>query len=137
MDLAARQILQGVKVLIVEDDEDSRELLCELLDLVGAQVLGAQSTPDALDAIGKFDPDVLVSDIGLPQEDGYVLIRKVRAREEAQGTRSLPAIALTGYSQGEHVRRALDAGYQTHLTKPVDPELLVQAIQQVKRDRVT
>ena len=136
MDPTARQRLHGLKILIVEDDEDSRELLCELLDLAGAQVLGAQSTPDALDAIGRFDPDVLVSDIGLPQEDGYALIRKVRAREATDGKRSLPAIALTGYSQDENVKRALAAGYQAHLTKPVDADLLVDAIRQVKRDRI-
>lgn len=131
-----RQRLQGIKVLVVEDDEDSRELLCELLNFAGARVLGAQSTPDALDAIGSFGPDVLVSDIGLPREDGYVLIRKVRALEESRGTGPLPAIALTGYSQREHVERARAAGYQAHVAKPVDPELLVDAIQQMKSGRI-
>lgn len=135
MDPTFRQRLQGIKVLVVEDDEDSRELLCELLNLFGARVLGAQSTTDALDAIGKFGPHVLVSDIGLPLEDGYVLIRKVRALEQARGTGPLPAIALTGYSQNEYVERALAAGYQAHLTKPVDPERLVDAIKTVTGDK--
>jgi hypothetical protein len=126
---AMEQRLQGIKVLIVEDDEDSRELLCELLKLAGAQVFGAQSTMAALDALDGFAPDVLVSDIGLPQEDGYVLIRKVRDLEKKRGAGSLPAIALTGYSQREYVERIRAAGFQAHLTKPVDPDRLVDTIQ--------
>ena len=129
MDATALQRLQGIKVLVVEDDEDSRELLCELLKLAGAQVLGAQSTMAALDVIEGFGPDVLISDIGLPQEDGYVLIRKVRDLEKKRGTGPLPAIALTGYTQREYAERIRAAGYQAHLTKPVEPECLVDTIQ--------
>ncbi len=131
MNFKMEQRLRGVKVLIVEDDEDSRELLCEILKLAGARVAGAQSTPEALETFGKFGPDVLVTDIGLPHEDGYVLIARLRALEKAQGVKPIPAIALTGYGKDEHRNRTRGAGFQYHMLKPVEPEQLIHAIEEV------
>ena len=132
MDFAASQRLRGAKVLVVEDDEDSRELMCELLRLAGAQVEGAQSTRDALELFAAFAPDVLVSDIGLPIEDGYALVRKLRALEEARGSGPTPAIALTGYTPSEQSQ----AGFQAHLIKPVEPDKLIDVIlQQLRREK--
>ncbi len=133
MDLKTERPLEGLKVLVVEDDEDSRELLCNIVELAGARAASAQSTSEALETHGTFQPDVLVTDIGLPREDGYALIDKLRALEKAQGAKSIPAIALTGYGQEEHRDRIRGAGFQLHLVKPVDPEQLIQAIAESSR----
>ena len=119
--------LDGIRVLLVEDDEDSRQVLAMILELAGAHVTSAGCVRDALAAFDAARPNVLVSDIGMPDEDGFSLIRRVRAREGEAGGRT-PAIALTGYVHPEDRARLLAAGFQTHLRKPVEPEELVATV---------
>jgi len=125
--------LAGLRVLVVDDDLDSREVLAALLALRAAEVRSAGSVREALEALTDWKPDVLVSDIGMPGEDGYDLIREVRSRRMDQAGR-IPAIALTGYAAVQDGERALAAGYQTHLSKPVQPLLLVNAIANLGRN---
>ncbi|HEV2856412.1 MAG TPA: response regulator [Thermoanaerobaculia bacterium] len=120
-------LLQGVHVLVVEDEEDTRDLLVTALEQCGAEVAAFGSVPAALEDFDRAVPDVLVSDIGVPLEDGYSLIRKVRARKPGQGG-NVPAAALTAYARAEDRLRALEAGFQTHLAKPVDPSEFVAAV---------
>ena len=119
--------VKGMSILLVEDDKDSREMLEMVLDIYGIRVECAESASEALDKIKNTRPDVLVSDIGLPGEDGYDLIRNVRAmlpREQAM----IPAIALTGYVSVQDRNLAIEAGYQDHLPKPVDPNKLLELL---------
>jgi CheY-like chemotaxis protein len=132
----APDLLAGVRVLVVEDEVDTRDLLVVALQQCGAEVAAFGSVPEALAAIDAAVPDVLVSDIGVPGEDGYSLIRKVRARGPGRGG-DLPAAALTAYARAEDRVRALEAGYQTHLAKPVDPAELVAAVGRLAGRRVT
>jgi signal transduction histidine kinase len=118
------RLLAGVRVLVVEDDEDTRELLVRALERGGAEVEEAASVALALAALDRRLPDVLVSDIGMPGEDGYALIRKLRASTRERGA-DLPAAALTAYARSEDRVQALQAGFQTHIAKPVDPSELV------------
>jgi CheY-like chemotaxis protein len=114
-----------MRVLVVEDEPDTREFLKRLLQSHGAEVTVAASAAEALAAFGGAMPHILVSDIGLPDVDGYELMQKIRQRF-AEGGNSIPAIALTAYARQEDRTRALRAGYQTHLAKPIDAgELLV------------
>jgi CheY-like chemotaxis protein len=119
--------LEGIRVLLVEDDEDSRKLLGLMLKKQGAEVTSASSSAEALSALRQVLPDVVLSDIGMAGEDGYELMRKVRALP-AEGGGLTPAIALTGYATRKDRERALSAGYQLHLAKPVEPADLVAAI---------
>ncbi|HUF92877.1 MAG TPA: ATP-binding protein, partial [Candidatus Limnocylindria bacterium] len=109
----------GRRVLIVEDNADARESLCLFLQLVGHEVATAEDGPRALATLQTFQPDVAVIDVGLPGMDGYAVAHAIRQRPD--GTR-MCLIALTGYGQAEDQRRALDAGFDIHLTKPIDPE---------------
>lgn len=120
-------LLKGIRVLVVEDEEDTRELVVTALQQCGAEVAAVDSVPAALEAFDGALPDVLVSDIGLPDEDGYSLIHKVRSRSPADGGH-VPAAALTAYARAEDRRRALEAGFQTHLAKPLDPSVLVATV---------
>ncbi|MGI0487239.1 PAS domain S-box protein [Pantanalinema rosaneae CENA516] len=119
--------LTGVRVLIVDDDVDARELLFVLLTQYGAEVLATASAKEALANLELFQPNVLVSDIGMPDVDGYSLIRQIRTLPPEQGG-MIPAIALTAYAKEDDQHRAIMSGYQQHITKPLDPEQLVQAI---------
>jgi PAS domain S-box-containing protein len=119
--------LSGVAVLVVEDDADTRDLLRRLLEEQQANVLVAASAREAMDVLGTGRPDVLVSDIGLPDVDGYELMKRIRARPPAQGG-LIPAIALTAYARSEDRTKALRAGYQAHIAKPVEPAELVASI---------
>jgi signal transduction histidine kinase/ActR/RegA family two-component response regulator len=111
--------LNGIRILVVDDETDAREMLRVVLEEFGADVITASSARDALDVLPQWKPNVLVSDIGMPEEDGYVLIKKVRGlAAEADG--KIPAIALTGYVRVEERMRALEAGYQMFVPKPVD-----------------
>jgi PAS domain S-box-containing protein len=112
--------LGGVHVLLVEDDDDSRDLLSAILTKCGARVTATSSGHEALALFATDVPDVLVSDIGMPQMDGYTLIRRVRALPIAAG-QHVPALALTAYARSEDRRRALAEGFQMHLAKPADP----------------
>jgi signal transduction histidine kinase len=120
-------LLKDLRVLVLEDEADTRDLLVLALEQCGAEVSAFATVPEALAAFDAAVPDVLVSDIGVPFEDGYSFIRKVRAREPGHG-RDVPAAALTAYARSEDRERALEAGFQTHLAKPVDPSELVAAV---------
>jgi CheY-like chemotaxis protein len=121
------QRLDGVSIMVVDDDGDSRSFMCQLLEDRGASVVSAESTSDALTSFTQARPDVLVSDIGMPDEDGYTLIRRVRELPEGEGG-GIPAIALTAYVRPEDARAAIVAGYQRHLSKPVAVTDLVATI---------
>jgi CheY-like chemotaxis protein len=112
--------LVGVRVLVVDDEADARELLREVLEGCGAEVRETSTAAQAVLEVREWHPAVIVSDIGLPGEDGYELIRKVRAWEQKSGTWT-PAIALTGYARTKDRMRALMAGYQMHVAKPIEP----------------
>jgi CheY-like chemotaxis protein len=112
--------LYGVKVVVVDDEADTRELLRGILDSCGAEVREAESSRMGVDLVRDWGPDVIVSDIGMPGEDGYTFIRRIRALEKDGGKR-VPAIALTAYARAEDRMRALVAGYQVHVSKPVEP----------------
>jgi PAS domain S-box-containing protein len=122
--------IDEVRVLLVDDDADARDVMQRLLGLYGAQVSTASSAQEALDKIGTFHPDVLISDIGMPQEDGYDLIGRLRSLPPERGGR-LPALALTAFARPEDGSRAIDAGYQVHLAKPVQPAELLRAVKDV------
>ena len=130
MPVADLDRLNGVHVLIVEDDTDSRNVLALLLQRLGALVEAVASAQDAYERLAKRRPDVLVSDIGMPDEDGYSMIRRVR---QLCGEHHLPAIALTAYARKQDVEAAIGAGYDHHLAKPVAPADLVKAIKSVTR----
>jgi CheY-like chemotaxis protein len=110
--------LKGVSLLVVEDDPDSREMLAATFAGCGAKVRAVASAAQARDALERAAPDVLVSDIGLPGENGYTLIRKVRAADAERGRR-IPALALTAFTRPEERQEAIDAGFDEHLPKPV------------------
>ncbi|MEG5063305.1 ATP-binding protein [Microcoleus sp. B3-A4] len=122
--------LEGLQILVVEDEADALELLSTILDKYGADVMAVASVKEALTIIETASDrrlDVLVSDIGMPDEDGYSLIRKLRQVEAQRGGR-LPAIALTAYARNDDRQQALLAGFQMHLTKPVDAAELVAVV---------
>jgi len=120
--------LTGVHVLIVEDDTDSRNVLTVLLQRLGALVEAVASAQEAYERVSHRRPDVMVSDIGMPDEDGYSLIRRVR---QLGGERKLPAIALTAYARKQDADQAIASGYDRHLPKPVAPADLIRAIKSV------
>jgi CheY-like chemotaxis protein len=113
--------LDGVRVLLVDDDQDTLEMLDAVLSKCEAEVVTAASVAEALREIERRRPDVLVSDIGMPEADGYEFIKRVRALEAERGDASIPALALTAYAKPEDRVRALAVGYQVHLSKPVEP----------------
>ncbi len=116
------------RVLIVDDEEDARELIAALLQRAGVHVKPVASAEEAMAALASFQPDLLVSDIGMPEEDGYSLLRRIRALASDNPSRGIPAIALTAYARAEDRRRALLAGFGVHMSKPVNPGLLIDSI---------
>ena len=119
--------LSGIKVLVVDDEQDARELIKRLLSDCSAQVLTAGSAGEAMELIEREAPHILVSDIGMPEIDGYELLRMVRAREAGDGPR-LPAVALTAFARAEDRIRALRAGFVAHVAKPVEPSELLATV---------
>jgi signal transduction histidine kinase/CheY-like chemotaxis protein len=119
--------LNGIRILVVDDEPDAREMLRTVLEELGADVITASSANDAIDVLPTWKPNVLVSDIGMPEEDGYVLIKRVRGLSAEVGG-NIPAIALTGYVRVEERMRALEAGYQMFVPKPVDVDELATII---------
>ena len=119
--------LEGLRVLVVEDDPDARQYVGHVLEECKAEVVAVGSAAEALDTLPHFRPHVLVSDIGMPRTDGYELMRAIRGRPAKEGGLT-PALALTAYASTEDRARALAAGYQRHLAKPVDPADLVDAV---------
>jgi PAS domain S-box-containing protein len=122
--------LSGLRVLVVDDDLDTTELLAAVLGAAGAEVVTAPTAMAALDALRARWPDVLIADIGLPDGDGYALMARVRALSAERGTR-LPAVALTAYAGSEDRVRALHEGYDVHVAKPVEPSALVALVAQL------
>jgi signal transduction histidine kinase/CheY-like chemotaxis protein len=118
--------LPGACVLVVDDDTDTREVVREILQYAGAKVITSSSARETRALIERFQPDVLIADIGMPEEDGYSLIESIRSREP--GARHLPAIALTAHTRTEDIERALKAGFHAHIAKPVDATHLVTSI---------
>lgn len=122
--------LQGLKVLVVDDEADTREFLVVALEQAGAIALAAGSTQEALQALHQNAPDILLSDIGMPGEDGYALIRQIRALSPEVGG-NIPAAAITAYVRGGDRQQALNAGFQMHIPKPIDPTHLLQVVAQL------
>jgi len=120
--------LEGVRVMIVDDELDTREMLRIMIGQLGAEVKACDSSQQALRVLMEWSPDVIVSDIEMPDEDGYELIRKVRMSEATSGARQIPAVALTAYGRVEDRVRALSAGYQMHVAKPAEPAELAVVI---------
>ncbi|HEX8185090.1 MAG TPA: ATP-binding protein, partial [Blastocatellia bacterium] len=120
--------LRGLRVLVVDDDLDARTLFKSILERCGAEIISVSSADEAHGALESGKPDIVVSDIGMPVEDGYAFIRKVRAKELREQDGRLPAVALTAHARIEDRLQALSAGYQAHLAKPVEPAELVAVI---------
>jgi signal transduction histidine kinase/ActR/RegA family two-component response regulator len=121
------QRLDNVRILVVDDHDDGRTLTALVLTQTGANVEAVASAREALELLEVQRPDVLVSDIGLPDEDGYSLIRQIRLGEKEHGG-TLPAVALTGYARADDRERALKAGFHAHVAKPVEPAALIATI---------
>lgn len=120
--------LDGVRVLVVDDDSDTRQMLNAVLSECQAEVITAASAAEAIEEIERRKPDVLVSDLGMPEQDGYEFIKNVREMESADHTVRIPALALTAYAKAEDRVRALASGYQVHLSKPVEPAEFVLVV---------
>jgi signal transduction histidine kinase/CheY-like chemotaxis protein/CHASE3 domain sensor protein len=127
-----RQRLESLRIVACDDDPDTLEILAATLSAEGASVAVAGTAAEALRLVRELHPDVLLSDIGLPVVDGYTLVQDLRSFPEAEGGRT-PAVAITAYARPDDARKALAAGYQRHLTKPVDPGQLVAAITETLR----
>jgi signal transduction histidine kinase/ActR/RegA family two-component response regulator len=130
--VTAAQSLEGLRVLVLENDPDSRDLFTVVLEESGAHVTAAASAGEALALLDTRSVDAIVADIGLPDEDGYAFIRKVRIREGG-GLHHVPALALTAYTRPEDRERALTSGYQMHVAKPVAPGQLIAAVATLTR----
>ncbi|MDQ3798110.1 MAG: response regulator [Acidobacteriota bacterium] len=127
-DIPAETGLKGVRVLIVDDDEDTCEMLAFALNQMGAEAQTSGSVSEAFDSIAASQPDVLLTDINMPGESGYSLINKLRSLNDGDGGAGIPAIALTGMTRPEDSEQALSAGFQLYLSKPVDIQELAAAI---------
>ncbi|MFN6483314.1 MULTISPECIES: response regulator [unclassified Nostoc] len=119
--------LHGIKVLVVDDNTDTREFIAFMLEMYGANVTTVTSAVEALDTLTKSRADVLLSDIGMPEMDGYMLVRQLRALPYQQGGK-IPAIALTAFAGEINYQKAIEAGFQRHVPKPIDPANLVETI---------
>jgi signal transduction histidine kinase/CheY-like chemotaxis protein len=129
-------LLDGLTVLVVEDEADARALIAVVLEKSGARVLTADSALSALEIFEREKPDVMISDIGMPDEDGYSLIKKVREREATLGRkRRMPAAALTAYAKQEDRSAALAAGFEDHATKPIEPDRLAKLVAELANRR--
>jgi CheY-like chemotaxis protein len=127
--------LSGLSVLVVDDDEEGRAIIAEYLQHQEARVLTASSVGQALEMLAREPVDILLADIAMPDEDGYSLIRRVRA-STAVATASIPAAALTSFARDEDRQQALEAGFQVHLAKPVDRHRLVETIASLRREQL-
>ena len=120
-------MLAGLDILVVDDDADTLDTVRVLLEQSGARVRAAGSVREALETMSSRVPDLLISDIGMPDEDGYALIRKVRALDPEHGGR-VPALALTAYARVEDRLQVLSAGFQMHVPKPIEPAELIAVV---------
>jgi PAS domain S-box-containing protein len=121
------EILAGIQILVVDDDDDTRDFHTFVLEQAGAMVTAVTSAKEALQILAESEPDMLLSDIGMPEMDGYMLMRQVRALQANQA-KQIPAIALTAYAGEINQQQALESGFQKHLSKPVEPEELIKEI---------
>jgi CheY-like chemotaxis protein len=119
--------LKDISILVVEDDDDTRELLKVLLETQGAVVMTTSSVQEALNAYDRSRPNVIVADIGMPDYNGYTLIGRVRARDRGKGS-MVPAIALTAFATAIDRDTVLSAGFQVHMPKPFEPDRLISVI---------
>jgi CheY-like chemotaxis protein len=119
--------LDGIKVLVIDDEPDARELIKWVLESSQAEVATAGSAAEGLDLVRTLRPDLVISDIGMPDKDGYQLIREIRSLPPDKGGK-IPAIALTAFARSEDRTRTLLAGYQIHLAKPIEPRELVATV---------
>jgi signal transduction histidine kinase len=134
--VAALPTLDGVSVLVVDDDVDARTFVCELLENHGATVVMSDSATDAMRHLRQIRPDVIISDIGMPDEDGYSLIKRVRSLTSHEGG-DTPALALTAYVRSQDQSAALSAGYHRHVRKPVDVSELITAVAELATTATT
>lgn len=118
--------LKGLRILVVEDDADTRDLLKVLFETNGGDVTVTASVPEALFAFDRSRPDVIVADIGMPDYNGYTLIGRIRARDRAGSI--VPAIALTAYRTDSDRDTVLSAGFQVHVPKPFEPDQLIEVV---------
>jgi signal transduction histidine kinase len=121
------KLLKGLRILVVDDEADSRDLVTAILNRCGGKVRCCESVAEALKTFREWKPDLLVSDIGMPNEDGYELIKKLR-KLRLKRAREIPVVALTAYATDDDRERALSAGFQMHVAKPIEPEALVRSI---------
>jgi CheY-like chemotaxis protein len=131
-----RGILQGMRIVIVDDDDDARDLLMILLTQRAAVVFPAGSAAEALTLVEREHPDAIVSDIAMPDEDGYMLIERVRALPDASGGRT-PAIAVTAYTGRGDRERVIAAGFDVHCGKPIDLDALVATLVELRTKGAT
>ena len=131
--LTAGPELRGLRVLIVEDEPDARELLLALFNVSGAHACGASSTAEAIELFHRAKPEVIVSDVGLRGEDGLTLVRRLRSLPGGD----IPVVALTAFVRSEDRENALAAGFDAHVTKPVEPERLLHVVTQLLRERLS
>jgi signal transduction histidine kinase/DNA-binding response OmpR family regulator len=124
---AFSKLLEGLRILVVDDEADSRDLVTAILTRCGGEVRCCETATEALETFRAWKPDLLVSDIGMPHEDGYSLIRKLR-KLRLKLAREIPAIALTAYATDDDRERTLSAGFQMHVAKPIEPKALVRTI---------
>ena len=122
------EALKGIRVLVVEDDDDTRDLLRVLLESEGCVVTSTASVQEALSAYDQSVPQVIVADIGMPDYNGYTLIGRVRARDRERGGPIVPAIALTAFVTATDRDTTLSAGFQVHMPKPFEPNQLISVI---------
>ena len=122
--------LDGLRIIIVEDDLGVREALLEMLTHTGAEVKAAPSAAAAMEVLKEFSPDVMVIDISMPGEDGYSLLRRIR-KQVAAGGKIIPAIALTALASDKDRGEAFASGFQMHLAKPIDIDILTGALQEI------
>jgi len=121
--------LRGVTILVVEDDDDTREVLRVMLELCGARVVCAESARDGLQTFRQEQPRAIVSDIAMPGEDGYSLVRKIRSMKSEMA--GVPVVALTAFTQAEDRRRAIRAGFKHFVPKPVEIDELAAVVRTV------
>jgi CheY-like chemotaxis protein len=126
-----------LRILLVEDEPSTREGTRALLEAGGAQLQAVESATAAREAYMLQRPDIIISDIGLPGEDGYALLQQIRSLEQEHGSTRVPALALTAFAREEDHHRAVEAGYDAHLAKPVDPDRLLERIAQLTGRRAS
>jgi PAS domain S-box-containing protein len=132
----AYPLLNDLRILIVDDEDSTRELLKMVFENCRATVESAASAAEALEKVKKSPPNLIVSDIGMPEEDGYTLMQKIRAWEkETARTTPIPAVALTAYARAEDRRQSLDSGYQVHVSKPIEPFELTKLVENLVKQQ--